>query len=392
MSNATSHNETVHRVSFLDKDSISVPILKILQADGTVYENAVLPTIDQELATKIHDTCVFTRVLDERMLGAQRQGRISFYMTCTGEEASIIGSVASLDNDDVILAQYREHAAIRYRGFSTEQFMNQLFSNEKDLGKGRQMPIHYGSAELNYQTISSPLATQIPQATGVGYSLKMQDKRNVAVCYFGEGAASEGDFHAGLNMAAVLKSPTLFFCRNNGYAISTPTSEQFMGNGIASRGPGYGIHTIRVDGNDMLAVLAATQQARAHAIHNKEPVLIEAMTYRLGAHSSSDDPSGYRSKEEEAKWQQHDPVKRFKLWMINKGWLTEKQDAELYDKYRKEVLAELKLAEKRPMSKLDTLIEDVYDAPTPRLQQQLKSLKKHLNTYPDSYPNSVGRG
>jgi len=392
MSNATSHNETVHRVSFLDKDSISVPILKILQADGTVYENAVLPTIDQELATKIHDTCVFTRVLDERMLGAQRQGRISFYMTCTGEEASIIGSVASLDNDDVILAQYREHAAIRYRGFSTEQFMNQLFSNEKDLGKGRQMPIHYGSAELNYQTISSPLATQIPQATGVGYSLKMQDKRNVAVCYFGEGAASEGDFHAGLNMAAVLKSPTLFFCRNNGYAISTPTSEQFMGNGIASRGPGYGIHTIRVDGNDMLAVLAATQQARAHAIHNKEPVLIEAMTYRLGAHSSSDDPSGYRSKEEEAKWQQHDPVKRFKLWMINKGWLTEKQDAELYDKYRKEVLAELKLAEKRPMSKLDTLIEDVYDTPTPRLQQQLKSLKKHLNTYPDSYPNSVGRG
>lgn len=391
MSNATSHNETVHRVSFLDKDSVSVPILKILQADGTVYENAVLPTIDQELATKIHDTCVFTRVLDERMLGAQRQGRISFYMTCTGEEASIIGSVASLDSDDVILAQYREHAAIRYRGFSTEQFMNQLFSNEKDLGKGRQMPIHYGSAELNYQTISSPLATQIPQASGVGYSLKMQDKRNVAVCYFGEGAASEGDFHAGLNMAAVLKSPTIFFCRNNGYAISTPTSEQFMGNGIASRGPGYGIHTIRVDGNDMLAVLAATQQARAHAIHNKEPVLIEAMTYRLGAHSSSDDPSGYRSKEEEAKWQSHDPVKRFKLWMINKGWLTEKQDADLYEKYRKEVLAELKLAEKRPMSMLDTIVEDVYDAPTPRLQQQLKSLKKHLNKYPDSYPKSVGR-
>ncbi|WP_299792408.1 thiamine pyrophosphate-dependent dehydrogenase E1 component subunit alpha [uncultured Shewanella sp.] len=388
MSNATSHTETVHRVSFLDKDSVTVPILKILQADGTVYEDAVLPTIDQELATKIHDTCVFTRVLDERMLGAQRQGRISFYMTCTGEEASIIGSAASLDDEDVILAQYREHAAIRYRGFTTEQFMNQLFSNEKDLGKGRQMPIHYGCAELNYQTISSPLATQIPQATGVGYSLKMQDKRNVAVCYFGEGAASEGDFHAGLNMAAVLKSPTIFFCRNNGYAISTPTSEQFMGNGIASRGPGYGIHTIRVDGNDMLAVLAATQQARAHAVHNKEPVLIEAMTYRLGAHSSSDDPSGYRSKEEEAKWQQHDPVKRFKLWMINKGWLTEKQDAELYDKYRKEVLAELKLAEKRPMSGIDSLIEDVYDTPTPRLQQQLKSLKKHLNKYPDSYPNS----
>ncbi|GIU33354.1 3-methyl-2-oxobutanoate dehydrogenase [Shewanella colwelliana] len=391
MSNANSTTETVHRVSFLDKDSLSIPILKILQADGTAYESAVLPVIDQALAEKIHDTCVFTRVLDERMLGAQRQGRISFYMTCTGEEASIVGSVAALDDGDVILAQYREHAAIRYRGFTTEQFMNQMFSNEKDLGKGRQMPIHYGSQALNYQTISSPLATQIPQATGVGYSLKMQGKRNVAICYFGEGAASEGDFHAGLNMAAVLKSPTIFFCRNNGYAISTPTSEQFVGNGIASRGVGYGMHTIRVDGNDMLAVLAATQQARAYALEHNAPVLIEAMTYRLGAHSSSDDPSGYRSKEEEAKWQQHDPVKRFKLWMMNKGWLAEETDVALYEKYRQEVLAAVKVAEKLPVPSLDGIIEDVYDEPTPRLKAQLTSLKQHIKKYPDSYPNSAGR-
>lgn len=391
MSNTKSTTETVHRVSFLDKDSLSIPMLKILQADGTTFEEAVLPVIDQALAEKIHDTCVFTRVLDERMLGAQRQGRISFYMTCTGEEASIVGSVAALDDEDVILAQYREHAALRYRGFTTEQFMNQMFSNEKDLGKGRQMPIHYGSSALHYQTISSPLATQIPQATGVGYSLKMQGKRNVAICYFGEGAASEGDFHAGLNMAAVLKSPTIFFCRNNGYAISTPTSEQFAGNGIASRGVGYGMHTIRVDGNDMLAVLAATQQARAYALEHNAPVLIEAMTYRLGAHSSSDDPSGYRSKEEEAKWQQHDPVQRFKLWMINKGWLTESDDSALYDKYRQEVLASVKVAEKLPVVTIDELITDVYDTPTPRLEQQLKNLKQHIKKYPESYPNSAGR-
>ncbi|MGL4836093.1 MAG: thiamine pyrophosphate-dependent dehydrogenase E1 component subunit alpha, partial [Shewanella sp.] len=213
MSKATLNTDTVHRVGFLDKASLNIPILRILQADGTPYETAVLPNIDPALALKIYDTCVFTRVLDERMLGAQRQGRISFYMTCTGEEAAIVGSVAALDHEDVILAQYREHAALRYRGFTTEQFMNQMFSNEKDLGKGRQMPIHYGSAALHYQTISSPLATQIPQAAGVGYSLKMQRKRNVAICYFGEGAASEGDFHAGLNMAAVLKCPVIFFCR-----------------------------------------------------------------------------------------------------------------------------------------------------------------------------------
>ncbi|NMH63923.1 thiamine pyrophosphate-dependent dehydrogenase E1 component subunit alpha [Shewanella salipaludis] len=391
MSNATLNTETVHRVSFLDKESLHIPTLKILQADGTTYETAVLPVIDQALAEKIYDTCVFTRVLDERMLGAQRQGRISFYMTCTGEEAAIVGSCAALEPGDVILAQYREHAALRFRGFTTEQFMNQMFSNEKDLGKGRQMPIHYGTAELNYQTISSPLATQIPQATGVGYSLKMQGKRNVAICYFGEGAASEGDFHAGLNMAAVLKSPTIFFCRNNGYAISTPTEEQYAGNGIASRGVGYGMHTIRVDGNDMLAVLAATQQARAYALEHNAPVLIEAMTYRLGAHSSSDDPSGYRSKDEEAKWQQHDPVKRFKLWLQNKGWLAEDTDAKLQERYREEVLAAVKVAEKLPVPMLDEIIEDVYDTPTPLLKKQLTELKQHVKKYPQSYPKSAGR-
>jgi 2-oxoisovalerate dehydrogenase E1 component alpha subunit len=221
--------------------------------------------------------------------------------------------------------------------------------------------------------------------------MKLQGKRNVAICYFGEGAASEGDFHAGLNMAAVLKSPTIFFCRNNGYAISTPTEEQFAGNGIASRGVGYGMHTIRVDGNDMLAVLAATQQARAHALEHNAPVLIEAMTYRLGAHSSSDDPSGYRSKEEEAKWQQHDPVKRFKLWMINKDWLTEADEAKLFERYREEVLAAVKVAEKLPVPKLDEIIEDVLDKPTPALRKQLKELKEHIAKYPKAYPKSAGR-
>lgn len=391
MSQSNLSQSVVHRAAFLDRDSLDIPILKILQADGTTYEDAVLPQIDNALSQRIFDTCVFTRVLDERMLAAQRQGRISFYMTCIGEEAAVIGSAAALDDGDIILAQYREHAALRYRGFTTQQFMDQLFSNQQDLGKGRQMPIHYGTHALNFQTISSPLATQIPQASGVGYSLKMQQKPNVAICYFGEGAASEGDFHAGLNMASVHKVPVIFFCRNNGYAISTPTEEQFAGNGIASRGLGYGMHTIRVDGNDMLAVLAATQQARAYAVKNAAPVLIEAMTYRLGAHSSSDDPSGYRSKEEEAKWQQHDPVQRFKLWLVNQGWLSEDQEQALYSQYRDEVLAAVKVAEKVPAPHIDSLIEDVYDQPTPRLKQQLAELKQHIAKYPKAYPKTAGR-
>lgn len=391
MTTGTHLSDTIHRVEFLDKDALKIPTLKVLQADGTAYESAILPNIDQALALKIMDTCAFTRVLDERMLAAQRQGRISFYMTCTGEEAAIIGSAAALDPQDVILAQYREHAALRYRGFSTKQFMDQMFSNANDLGKGRQMPIHYGSCELNYQTISSPLATQIPQATGVGFAFKHKQQRNIAICYFGEGAASEGDFHAGLNMAAVLGSPVIFFCRNNGYAISTPTNEQYAGNGIASRGLGYGMHTIRVDGNDMLAVLAATQMARAYAIEHQKPVLIEAMTYRLGAHSSSDDPSGYRSKDEEQQWRQHDPVLRFKLWLINKGWYDEAQDLEKMQQYREDILAAVKVAEKVPVPNIDTIIEDVFDTPTPTLKRQLEQLKSHIAKYPSAYPKTSGR-
>lgn len=392
MSKESQHNleQFIHNVEFIGPNAIDIPTLRILNAKGQLYDNAEEPTIDKDLALTIYDTCVFIRLLDERMLAAQRQGRVSFYMTCTGEEAAIVGSAAALDSGDVILAQYREQAALRFRGFTTEQFMNQLFSNVHDLGKGRQMPIHYGSNELNYQTISSPLGTQIPQATGVGYSLKMQGKDNLAMCYFGEGAASEGDFHAGLNMAAVLKSPVIFFCRNNGYAISTPTSEQYAGNGIACRGVGYGMHTIRVDGNDMLAVYHASQFARDYAIKNNAPVLIEAMTYRLGAHSSSDDPSGYRSKEEEAQWQQYDPVNRFKLWLLDKGWLTEAHNQLIYEQYREEILAQLKVAEKLPHPNIDDIIEDVLDIPSLGLRKQLSELKAHIKKYPKAYPKSAG--
>ena len=245
----------VHQPTFIDGHSVEIPILKVLQQDGTTFDGAELPAIDQELATKIYKTLAFHRVLDERMVAAQRQGRVSFYMAALGEEATSVGSAAGLESQDMMMAQYREQGALMFRGFALEDFMNQMFSNEKDLGKGRQMPIHYGSNELNYMTISSPLATQIPQATGYAYGQKLQGKDAVTICYFGEGAASEGDFHAGLNMAAVHNAPVIFFCRNNGYAISTPSDEQFKGNGIASRGVGYGIKTIRVDGNDMPVVL-----------------------------------------------------------------------------------------------------------------------------------------
>ncbi|MEP7705466.1 thiamine pyrophosphate-dependent dehydrogenase E1 component subunit alpha [Paraglaciecola sp. 25GB23A] len=380
-----------HQVNVISNGLVDIPMLQILQADGVPHKEATLPDMEKELAEKILTTMQYIRILDERMVAAQRQGRISFYLACTGEEASTVGSAAALEPQDMIMSQYREQGTLAFRGYSTEQFMDQMFSNEKDPNKGRQMPIHYGVKELNFMTISSPLGTQIPQASGYAYGQKMAGQPAVTICYFGEGAASEGDFHAGLNMAAVLHCPVIFFCRNNGYAISTPSEEQFAGDGIASRGIGYGIKTIRVDGNDVLAVFAATQKARELALAENCPVLIEAMTYRLAAHSTSDDPTGYRSKDEEERWRAKDPVLRFAAWMQSQGWYNEEQNKAFLEQSRQDVLSELKRVEKVPVCKIDDIITDVYDTPPWHLKEQLAELKAHIAKYPEAYPKTAGR-
>jgi len=212
------------------------------------------------------------------------------------------------------------------------------------------------------------------------------------ICYFGEGAASEGDFHAALNMASVYKVPVIFFCRNNGYAISTPSQgEQYGGDGIAPRGIGYGIKTIRVDGNDVFAVLKATQEARRLAVEEDEPVLIEAMSYRMSGHSTSDDPTGYRTRDEEDEWKVKDPLERLQKWMLNEGWLTEEHITSQHEKVKASVLAALKEAEKVPAPHIDELINDVYDQPNELLKEQLEELKEHIRKYPDAYPKTSGR-
>lgn len=200
---------------------------------------------------------------------------------------------------------------------------NQMVGNHLDNGKGRQMPVHYGSRELNICTVSSPLGTQIPNASGAGYNYRIRGDPRIAVTYFGEGAASEGDFHAALNFASTLRCQTLFICRNNGYAISTPIDDQYAGDGISPRGTSYGIPTIRVDGNDILAVSIATQQARKMILENKQPALIETMSYRGGDHSSSDASANYRNEKEMTKWKSYleqigNPIARFENFLVER--------------------------------------------------------------------------
>jgi len=209
----------------------------------------------------------------------------------------------------------------------------------------------------------------------------------VVVCYFGEGAASEGDFHAALNIAATKGCPVVFFCRNNGYAISTPTLEQYRGDGIASRGVGYGIETIRVDGNDVWAVREATKQARARALESGgKPVLIEAMSYRVSHHSTSDDSFAYRARVEVEDWKRRDnPITRFRKFLEKKGWWDEDLESKTRSDLRKAVLAAFSKAEKEKRPPLREIFTDVYATMTEEQELQLKELKELISTYPEEY-------
>lgn len=248
-------------------------------------------------------------------------------------------------------------------------------------------------ANLKQHTISSPLATQIPHASGAAYGLKLQSLQNpnnpsrIVACYFGEGAASEGDFHAGLNIAATRGCPVVFVCRNNGYAISTPTLEQYRGDGIASRGVGYGIDTIRVDGNDIFAVHQAMQEARRIALTDGgRPVLIEAMSYRVSHHSTSDDSFAYRARVEVEDWKRRDnPIIRLRKYLENEGLWNEDIERETRDQMRKAVLSEFGAAEREKKPPIREAFNGTYDELTEEAQAQMKELKRILETYPGEY-------
>eukprot|EP00842_Homolaphlyctis_polyrhiza_P004938 jgi/Hompol1/5445/HPOL_001696-RA len=373
---------------FMSTEAQSVPVAFPGAIGGSVYTEKLEFTLE-------HTAIPTYRVMDQEGVvindasDPKRQGRISFYMTNYGEEATHMGSAAALKHDDVIFGQYREAGVMMYRGFTLEQFMNQCYSNSADLGKGRQMPVHYGSRELNFQTISSPLGTQLPQAAGSAYALKMEGSKRAVICYFGEGAASEGDFHAALNMAATTEAPVIFFCRNNGYAISTPAREQYRGDGIASRGAGYGMATIRVDGNDVLAVYNVVKEARRLAVEENKPVLVEALTYRVGHHSTSDDSSAYRSKQEVSEWQNTgSPIKRFRRYLEDRNMWSEEEEQEFRKDMRKKLLKAFAAAEKLKKPPVEYMFTDVYDELTPALKEQMAELERLMEKYPEHYDTS----
>ena len=361
-----------------------------MDLDGKIINPGYDTTIPDEKLLKMYDTMVTMNAADGVYNAAQRQSRISFYMTQLGEEASVIGSAAAVQDEDLIFPQYREAGAFLWRGFSIQQMGHQLTGNQYDLGCGKQMPIHYGSKDINICTVSSPLCTQVPQASGAGYRYRITNQDKIAMTYFGEGAASEGDFSPALNFASTLRAQTLFFCRNNMYAISTPIDDQYTGDGIAVRGPSYGMHTIRVDGNDIFAVYCATQKAREFIIKEKRPVLLEAISYRVGDHSTSDFSQRYRDEKEMQKWNDllakfGNPIERFEKYLLNRGLISEDRPKQLKQDAIEQVRTALKNSTVELLPEPDVLFTQVYDEMPDNLVEQREELREHLKKWPNDY-------
>ncbi|KAK8642892.1 hypothetical protein V6N13_012217 [Hibiscus sabdariffa] len=378
-------------MNFISESSQTrVPCYRVLDDDGELIPDSHFQQVSEEVAVKMYSKMVSLQIMDTIFYEAQRQGRISFYLTSAGEEAINIASAAALSEQDIILPQYREPGVLLWRGFTLQEFADQCFGNKADYGKGRQMPIHYGSKKHNFFTISSPIATQLPQAAGIAYSLKMDNKKACVVSYIGDGGTSEGDFHAGLNFAAVMEAPVIFFCRNNGWAISTNVSEQFRSDGIVVKGRAYGIRSIRVDGNDALAVYTAVSAAREMAVNEHRPILIEALTYRVGHHSTSDDSTKYRKLDEIVYWKNaRNPVNRFRNWVQSNGWWSEQQETQLRNRVRKQLLEAIQVAEKAEKPPLAEMFRDVYDYPPSNLEEQEKYLRETISRHPIDYPADI---
>jgi TPP-dependent pyruvate/acetoin dehydrogenase alpha subunit len=350
-------------------------LLQILDEHGKADEAAV-PALDAAALRAIYGGMVRVRTLDERLMALQRQGRIGFYAEARGQEAAVIGSIAALDADDFAVPAHRELGAALYRGLPVRALVAQLFGSAHDLAKGRQMPVHPGAPRaLNFLPPSSCVATQLPQAAGIAWAAKIQKKKTVVLGYLGEGGTSAEDFHAGVNFAAVYRVPAVFVCQNNQWAISTPASAQSVSETFAIKALAYGMPGVRVDGNDVLAVYAATRAAVDRARRGDGPTLIEAVTYRLGAHSTSDDPSRYR-EDLTAEWTRKDPIQRFATWLRGRGALTGADDAALREAALGEVNDAIAAEENVGPPPLDSIIEDVFAEPTAALREQLDDLKR----------------
>ncbi|HET6612150.1 MAG TPA: thiamine pyrophosphate-dependent enzyme [Kofleriaceae bacterium] len=333
---------------------------RVLDDDGHVIKGAQIPTIPDADLVRLYDHMMLVRIMDDRMMRLQRQGRIAFYMKSVGEEATHF-AVYALRADDWFFPSYREQGAWFWRGYSVEDYIHQLFGNDRDPIKGRQMPVHHSHSPSHCVSISSPVGTQIPQAVGAAQAMRIAGTDQCALTFFGEGTSSTGEFHVAMNFAGVMKAPVVLICRNNGWAISVPREKQTAAKTFASKAVGYGMPGVRVDGNDILAVIQASQEAVARARAGDGPTMLELLTYRVQGHSSSDDPTAYRDPNEPETWELRDPVRRFRTYLQDRDLWSEKLESDITDKHNDEITRVTADAAECGTPPVESMFDDVFE-------------------------------
>lgn len=371
---------SIHRgaLAYFDGDDQAKArgLFQLVRENGTPVDEAALAGLDREFARKLFEGMVRIRVIDARMMALQRQGRIGFYGEATGQEAAVVGSAAASEPQDWIVPALREAGVGLYRGMTLDSYLAQIFGNAEDPSKGRQLPCHPCDRAHHYVVMSSCVSTQIPHAVGIAMAMKLTGDRGKACFGFmGDGGTSEGDFHVALNFAGVSKAPCVLICQNNQWAISTPGTVQTAAESIALKGCGYGIEALRADGNDVLAVHRVVKYAADKARRGDGPTFIELLTYRVSAHSSSDDPSRYRDEAITEIWKgQRDPIRRLETYLIGRGWLTAGEREAIAQTIETEVRDAIARQEAVAPPALETLIDDVFEEPTWLLREQLDEL------------------
>ena len=349
-----------------DTYPLTTSLVRVLGDDGKAV-GPWDPRLDPDTLRKMLRDMVTVRIFDDRMYRAQRQGKTSFYMKCTGEEAISVAAAAATDADDMHFPTYRQQGVLIARGYPLKQMMCQIYSNAGDPVKGRQLPIMYSDKAHSFFTISGNLGTQFPQAVGWAMGAAIKGDSRIAMGWIGDGATAEGDFHSALTFAAVYQVPVILAVVNNQWAISSFSGIAGAERAtFAQRAIGYGIAGLRVDGNDALAVYAAVRWASERARSNNGPTLIEFFTYRAEGHSTSDDPSGYRPVNEAKAWPLGDPVERLKGHLVSIGEWDDERHAALTAEADAEVRAAQKEAEKlgilpeQGKDRIDSMFENVY--------------------------------
>ncbi|WP_245734145.1 pyruvate dehydrogenase (acetyl-transferring) E1 component subunit alpha [Sporolactobacillus nakayamae] len=340
------------------------PTLRILDSQGHVVNDQKNPEMTNDQLRELMRRMVYTRIWDQRALSLNRQGRLGFYAPVAGQEASMVASEFAMDKKDWLLPSYRDIPQLVWHGLP----LYKAFLYSRGHFEGGQYP-----KELNAVMPQIIIGAQCTQTAGVALGLKKRGKSQVAFCYFGDGATSQGDFYEAMNFAGVYKAPAIFICQNNRFAISVPVEKQTAAETLAQKAAAAGINGIRVDGMDPLAVYAAAKEARDHALAGKGPTLIETLTYRYGPHTmAGDDPTRYRTEELTGEWEKKDPLIRFRLYLEQLGLWSHDDEEQAAEQAKADVAKALKQADGVPKQKVTDLLGNMYEKPTQNIKEQLK--------------------